>query len=286
MDLSYTPSENQPPYETDPAGLPALLRQLVADLANPAVTYLLGAHYYDRTNYPRYRHFPAVFALRQGEVSEVEIGADFLAFNTTFIRYPDRGEPGYPGPNSDHFRATVPLSQLYQLCRKMLGPTEQGADAIEYGPETVVYYNAAVHSNHPTPADINQAYAATPPSGEHPLVAVLTAVQAGLADPANHYLINTTSFASPAGPVLMGMLHLNAHTVWDLHIENEAFTCAVLLNSHERQPAAVRVPFAHVWQVVVSDSPQVDLEEVEAAGGLLYEAPEVLRNYARQGRLA
>jgi len=30
----------------------------------------------------------------------------------------------------------------------------------------------------------------------------------------------------------------------------------------------------------------VDLEEVEEAGGLLYNVPEVLSAYARQGRLA
>lgn len=51
---------NQPATATDPAQLPALLQQLVADLADPTVTYLLGGHYYDRTNHPRYRHFPTV----------------------------------------------------------------------------------------------------------------------------------------------------------------------------------------------------------------------------------
>jgi len=71
-----------------------------------------------------------------------------------------------------------------------------------------------LNKQHPTLADSNQAYAAAPPSGEHPLVAVLTAVEAGLADPTNHYLINTTSFESPAGSVLLGMLHLQAHTTF------------------------------------------------------------------------
>lgn len=96
--LPVSAGPDQPAYATDPAHLPALLQQLVADLADPAVTYLLGGHYYERTNHPRYRHFPAVFALRQGEVANVEVGADFVAFDTKFIRYPERGEPQYPDP--------------------------------------------------------------------------------------------------------------------------------------------------------------------------------------------
>ena len=284
MDLSYADPNNQPPPETDPARLPGLLRQLVADLADPAITYLLGGHYYDRTNHSRYRHFPAVFALRQGEVANVEIGPDFIAFDTELERNPERGEQHYPGPHIDRFRAVVPFAQLYQLCRKVLTQAERVAENVGYEPETIVYYNGAVHSKHPSPADINQAYAAAPPTDEHPLVAVLTAVEAGLIDPANHYLVNTTSFDSPYGPVLMGMLHLNTHTVWDLHIEADAFTCRVLLD--REQKSAVRVPFAQVWQVVVSDAPQVDLEAVEETGGLLYDAPEVLSHYARQGRPA
>lgn len=284
MDLSYSAPANQPTHETDPAHLPVLLRQLVADLADPAITYLLGGHYYDRTNHPRYRHFPAVFALRQGEAANVEIGPDFVAFDTELERYPERGEQNHPGPHRDRFRAVVPFAQLYQLCRKVLTPAEQAAETVSYESETIVYYNEAVHKKYPTPADINQAYAAAPPTDEHPLVAVLTAVEAGLANPANHYLVNTTSFDSPYGPVLMGMLHLNTHTVWDLHIEADAFTCLVLLD--REQKSAVRVPFARVWQVVVSDTPQVDLKAVEEAGGLLYDAPEVLSSYARQGRPA
>lgn len=34
---------DQPAPDTDPTQLPALLQQLVADLANPAIPYLLGA---------------------------------------------------------------------------------------------------------------------------------------------------------------------------------------------------------------------------------------------------
>lgn len=274
-------------YSTDPVQLPALLQQLATDLADPAIAYLLGGHYYDRTHHPRSRHFPAVFALRQDEVANVEIGPDFVAFDTELVRYPERGEPHYPGPWADRFRATVLFAQLYQLCRQVLPPAEQAADEVRYGPETIIYYNAAVYKKHPTPADINQAYAAAPPSGEHPLVAVLTAVAAGLADPDNHYLINTAAFESPAGPVLLGMLHLQADTVKDLVIAADGFTCSVHLDSDDRwQWAAVRVAFAQVWQVLLSDSPQVDLEEIEEAGGLLYDAPEVLSAYARLGRPA
>ena len=41
----------QPTPLSDPAQLPALLQQLVADLADPAIAYLLGGHCYDRTNH-------------------------------------------------------------------------------------------------------------------------------------------------------------------------------------------------------------------------------------------
>lgn len=277
---------DQPNYFSDPAQLPGLLQQLVADLADPAITYLLGGHYYERTNHPRSRHFPAVFALRQDEVANVEVGPDFVAFNTEFVRYPERGELHGPGPWADRFRATVPFAQLYQLCRKVLTPAEQAAEEVSYGPETILYYNAAVYKQHPTPTDINQAYAAVPSSGEHPLVAVLTAVAAGLADPDNHYLINTTAFESPDGPVLLGMLHVQAQTTRNLVIEGDAFTCSVLLDPYDRQRwSTIQVNFAQVWQVLRSNSPQVYLEEVEDAGGLLYHAPEVLSAYAQQGQL-
>ncbi len=281
------PSAAQPAPVTDPAQLPALLQQLVTDLADPAIAYLLGGHSYDRTNHPRYRHFQAVFALRQGEVDNVEVGLDFVAFDTAFIRYPDQGEPHYPGPWADRFRATAPFAELYQLCRKVLTPAEQMAEEVSDGPETILYYNEAAYKRYPTPADINQAYAAAPPSGEDPLVAVLTAVEVGLADPGNHYLVNTTAFESPDGPVLLGMLHLQAHTARDLVIEADGFTCSVLLDSYDRRAwSTVRVAFDQVWQVLRSDSPQVDMEEIEDAGGLLYDAPEVLSAYARQGRTA
>ena len=118
-------------------------------------------------------------------------------------------------------------------------------------------------------------------------MAVLTAVEAGLADPDNHYLINTTAFESPDGPVRLGMLHLQALATGDLLIEAQAFTCSVHLNPDDRQQwSTVWVNFVQVRQVLCSDSPQVDLEEVEEAGGLLYDAPEVLSAYARQGRPA
>lgn len=50
---------DQPAYATAPAQLPALFQQLVVDLADPTITYLLGSHCYKRTNHPRLRHFPA-----------------------------------------------------------------------------------------------------------------------------------------------------------------------------------------------------------------------------------
>ena len=281
------PTTDQPAPVTDPAHLPALLQQLVADLADPTVTYLLGAHYYERTNHVRTRHFPAVFALRQGEVWNVEVGPDFVAFDTELVRYPERGEPHYPGPWADRFRATVPFAQLYQLCRKVLTPAELVATDFAYGLEHVCYYNHAVQQQYPLLADIQPAYAAVPFSDEHPLGAVLTAVAAGLVDPHNHYLVNTTSFESPDGPVGMGVLHLQAHTVWDMEIDATGFTCSVLLDARDRRrKVPIRVNFANVWQVLRSDSPHMDLAAVEAAAGLLYEAPEVLSAYARQGRPA
>ena len=287
MHLLLGPSDESPAQVGDPAQLPALLRQVAADLADPTVSYLLAGHYYDRTHHARYRHFPAVFVLRQGEVSNFEVGPDFVAFDTKLVRYPERGERGFPGPRVDSFRATVPFAQLYQLCCMVLTPAEQAAGQVHYGPEAIIYHDAAAYKNHPTPADINQAYAAAPPSGEHPLVAVLTAIEAGLSDPENHYLVNTTSFDSPDGPVLMGMLHLNVHTMWDLDIKADAFTCSVLLDPHDRrQRSTVRVSFDQVWQVVLGDSPQVDVEEAEENGDLLYNAPEVLSRYVRQGRPA
>lgn len=239
------PTPNQPVPTTDPAQLPALLQQLITDLADPAVAYLLGGHYYERTNHSRTRHFPAVFALRQGEAAHVEVGADFVAFDTELVRYPERGELHYPDPWVDRFRATVPFAQLYQLCRKVLAPAEQAAEEVSYEPASIIYYNAVVHKQHPTPADIKRAYAAAPPAGEHPLVAALTAVEAGLADPVNHYLINTTAFESLDGPVLLGTLYLQAQTIRDLVLESDAFTCSVLLDPDDRrQWSTVRVAFA------------------------------------------
>ena len=38
-------SPDQPTYITDPAQLPVLLQQLVADLADPAVTYLAAVYF-------------------------------------------------------------------------------------------------------------------------------------------------------------------------------------------------------------------------------------------------
>ena len=61
---------------------------------------------------------------------------------------------------ADHFPATVSFAQLHQLCRKVLTPAAQTAEGVSDGPETILHYNEAVYKRYPTPADINQAYAA------------------------------------------------------------------------------------------------------------------------------
>lgn len=261
----------------------AVLHQLALDLADPTVSYLLAGHYYERTNHPRYRHYPAVFALEAGEVENFEIGADFLAFDTELVRYPERGEPHYPGPWTDRFRATVPFAQLYKLSRKVLTPVELEAEQVNYGPENVVYYNEAIHRNYPAIAEMNQAYAAAPPADEDALATVMRAVAVGLADSQNHYLVSTTHFDSPDGPVLMGMLHLHRDTVQKLEIAPDSFTCEVLLNPRDRkQTSHVRVGYAQVWQVLYHDQPTFDLEEI-GNEGVLYYAAQVLNTFARQG---
>jgi hypothetical protein len=145
----------QPTYATDSAQLPALLQQLVLDLANPIISYLLVGHYYDRTNHLQKRHFPAVFALQQGEVYNVEIGSGFVSFDTEIITPPKADKPLYYRP-VDSFRATVHFDQLYQLCRKLLSPTEQATEEVSYGLDTILYYNEATYKNCPTLADIKQ----------------------------------------------------------------------------------------------------------------------------------
>lgn len=78
----------------------------------------------------------------------------------------------------------------------------------------------------------------------------------------------------------MGMFYLHAHSVRDLDLGPDSFTCSVRFDPFDRRAwVTVRVAFAYVWQVLVSDSPQVDVEEVEEAGGLLYDAPKVLSAY-------
>lgn len=278
-----TAPPSAPGPAAEPQLLPDLLHQVHADLADPAVSYLLVGHYYERTNHPRYRHYPAVFALAAGEVENFEVGADFLAFDTEFIRYPERGEPHYPGPWTDRFRATVPFTQLYRLLRKVLTPAESEAEQVDYGTENVVYYNEAIHKNYPTIAEMNQAYVATPSSGNATLATVMRAVAVGLADPQNHYLVSTTYFDSPDGPVIMGMLHLHRDTVQNLEIADDSFACEVLLNPHDRkQKSRVRVGYAQVWQVLHHDQPAFNLEEM-GDEGVLYYAARVLSTFARQG---
>lgn len=137
--------------------LPELLRQVVIDLKDPNVYYLLGAHYYDRNNHPRRRHYPAIFSLHHGEIDTVEVGADFLAFDTALVRYPEDDEPHAPGPWTDHFRATIPFEQLYQLLRKVVPPGQPVGKTLTFLPTDAVYYNERVHrENYPSPWTMNQ----------------------------------------------------------------------------------------------------------------------------------
>lgn len=139
------------------ADLPELLYQVARDLEDPTVYYLLGAHYYDRDNHPRRRHYPGTFSLHHGEVAGFEIGADFLAFDTTFVRYPEEDEPHAPGPWADRFRATIPFEQLYQLLRKVVPLGQPVGETLAFLPADAVYYNERVHrENYPTPWTINQ----------------------------------------------------------------------------------------------------------------------------------
>lgn len=79
----------------------------------------------------------------------MEVGPDFVAFDTELIRYPERGERSHPGPWADRSWATVPFAQLYQLCRKQLTPAELSAEELTYGLDTVIYYNARFTGDNP-----------------------------------------------------------------------------------------------------------------------------------------
>ena len=139
------------------ANLPELLHQLEADLSDPAVYYLLGGHYYDRDNHPQRRHYPAVFSLHHGEVANLEVGPDFVAFDAELVRYPEDDEPHAPGPWVDRFRATIPFAQLYQLLRKVVPAGEAVGEMLAFLPTEAVYYNERVHREYyPTPWTINQ----------------------------------------------------------------------------------------------------------------------------------
>ncbi|RYU84749.1 hypothetical protein [Hymenobacter persicinus] len=145
--------ENQNTWAT----LLELLHQVDRDLADPSVYYLLGGHYYDRDNHPRRRHYPAVFSLHHGEVANLEIGPDFVAFDTEFVRHPEDDEPHVPVPWIDRFRATIPFEQLYQLLRKVIPPGEEVDEQLSFLPTESVYYNERIHrENYPTPWTINQ----------------------------------------------------------------------------------------------------------------------------------
>ena len=139
------------------ANLPELLQQVETDLHDPTVYYLLGAHYYDRDNHPRRRHYPAVFSLHHGEVANLEIGPDYVAFDTEFVRYPEDDEPHAPGPWTDRFRATIPFEQLYQLLRKVVPAGQVAGSTLTFQSTDAVYYNERIHREHyPTPWVMNQ----------------------------------------------------------------------------------------------------------------------------------
>jgi hypothetical protein len=115
------------------------------------------------------------------------------------------------------------------------------------------------------------------PSSPHSLGAVFAQVQAGLCDPANHYLVTTSYFETDHGPYLLGTVYLQRDAVWDLAVDAGALTCQVLLTPHERHP--IRVPFANVWQVLHGDRPHFNADQAD----VLYEDDQVLARFAREG---
>ena len=116
---------------------------------------------------------------------------------------------------------------------------------------------------------------------QHPLVAVLQQVQAGLSTPQHHYLVSTSYFQTENGPVILGTLHLHQSTVWQLEIGAEDFTCEVLLDGNDlthRSP--IWVSYEQVWQVLQGDSPQFNGGKRK---GMLYENTSALSAFAQQG---
>lgn len=107
------------------------------------------------------------------------------------------------------------------------------------------------------------------------LVAILEQVQVGLRNPANHYLVTTNYFETEQGPFLLGTVHLQADTVWDLVIGPDAFTSQVLLTPHECHP--IRGPFANVWQLLHGNSPRFNAGNA----AVLYKNDQVLARFAR-----
>ena len=86
----------------------------------------------------------------------MEVGPDFLAFDTQLVRYPEDDEPHAPGPWADHFRAVVSFAQLYRVMRKTVA-TEVAGEQLVFTPADVVYYNEQVHrDNYPTPQTMQQ----------------------------------------------------------------------------------------------------------------------------------
>ncbi|UYZ65281.1 hypothetical protein [Hymenobacter weizhouensis] len=119
------------------------------------------------------------------------------------------------------------------------------------------------------------------PSTPHPLQGVLRQIQAGLGDSQNHYLVCTNYFETENGPVLLGTLHLQQDTVWNLVIDADSFRCEVLLHPDDPQyRSLVTVNYDQVWQVLHGDGPNFSGERAE---NILYENTEGLSTFARQG---
>ncbi|UYZ65280.1 hypothetical protein [Hymenobacter weizhouensis] len=132
--------------------LPELLRRVEKKLADPTVFYMLAAHYYDRDNHPRRRHYPAVFTLHQGEVANLTVGSTDLAFDTALVRFPEDGEEHAPGPWADRFRATIPFEQLYHVMRKVVPAGQPTGKQLHFSSDDSVYYNERVYrDNYPSP---------------------------------------------------------------------------------------------------------------------------------------
>ncbi|UOQ75226.1 hypothetical protein [Hymenobacter cellulosilyticus] len=91
------------------------------------------------------------FSLHHSEVANLEIGPDYVAFDTEFVRYPEDDELHAPGPWTDRFRATILFDQLYQLLRKVVPAGQDVGERLTFQSTDAVYYNERIHrENYPT----------------------------------------------------------------------------------------------------------------------------------------